>query len=126
MYYTGIDSMIHKEVFSARHLHPRKMRQAHDSTDPRIIALSTPNIVVATAKVRLDTGGIMKHLITRSTLPFTPLAALVALTFLPALLQAQTLTLDAADTVEAEFRVGGAGKIAVTFMCVTCCLSEPS
>ena len=41
-------------------------------------------------------------------------AALAALIFLPAILQAQTLTLNDADTVEAAFRVGGAGKIAVT------------
>jgi hypothetical protein len=41
------------------------------------------------------------------------LAALAALIFLPALLQARTLTLKDADTVEAEFRVGGTGKIAV-------------
>ena len=44
----------------------------------------------------------MKHLIT-----------LAALIFLPATLQAQTLALKDADTVEAEFRVGGTGKIAV-------------
>jgi len=53
----------------------------------------------------------MKHLITRAALLLTPLAALAIL--LPALLQAQTLTLKDADTVEAEFRVGGTGKIAV-------------
>src|SRR5271157_5619470 len=41
------------------------------------------------------------------------LAALAALTFLPVILQGQTLTLNDADTVEAEFRVGGTGKIAV-------------
>lgn len=46
----------------------------------------------------------MKHLITLAALLLMPL---------PALLQAQTLTLNDADTVEAEFRVGGAGKIAV-------------
>src|ERR1700682_1053829 len=46
-------------------------------------------------------------------IPPTPLAAFAALIFLPALLQAQTLTLKDADTVEAEFRVGGTGKIAV-------------
>ena len=55
----------------------------------------------------------MKHLITRAALLLSPLAALAALIFLPALLQAQTLTLNDADTVEAEFRVGGTGKIAV-------------
>src|ERR1700689_4793554 len=46
----------------------------------------------------------MKHLIPLAALLLTPLAALV---------QAQTLTLNDADTVEAEFRVGGTGKIAV-------------
>ncbi|MCE9533064.1 MAG: hypothetical protein K8T89_18350 [Planctomycetes bacterium] len=46
----------------------------------------------------------MKHLIT-----------LAALTFLPAILHAQTLTLKDADTVEAEFRVGEPGTIAMTF-----------
>ncbi len=55
----------------------------------------------------------MKHLITRTARLLTPLAALAALIFLPAILQAQTLTLKDADTVEAEFRVGGTGKIAV-------------
>ena len=55
----------------------------------------------------------MKHLITLAALLLTPLAALAALIFLPAILQAQTLTLKDADTVEAEFRVGGTGKIAV-------------
>src|SRR5436190_12172959 len=55
----------------------------------------------------------MKHLITLVALLLTPLAALAALIFLPAPLPAQTLTLKDADTVEAEFRVGGAGKIAV-------------
>ena len=57
----------------------------------------------------------MKHLITLAALLLTPLAALAALIFLPAILQAQTLTLKDADTVEAEFRVGGTGKIAVMF-----------
>jgi hypothetical protein len=52
----------------------------------------------------------MKHLITRAALLLTPLAALL---LLPALLQSQTLTLNDADTVEAEFRIGGTGKIAV-------------
>jgi hypothetical protein len=51
---------------------------------------------------------------TLPTPPLTPLAALAALIFLPALAQAQALTLNDADTVEAEFRVGGTGKIAVT------------
>ncbi|MSR54666.1 MAG: hypothetical protein EXS09_15470 [Gemmataceae bacterium] len=55
----------------------------------------------------------MKHLSTLATLLLTPLAALAALIFLPASLQAQTLTLKDADTVEAEFRVGGTGKIAL-------------
>ena len=57
----------------------------------------------------------MKHLITLAALLLTPLAALAALIFLPAILQAQTLTLKDADTVESEFRVGKAGKIAVMF-----------
>src|SRR6185369_8794099 len=55
----------------------------------------------------------MKHLITLAALLLTPLAALAALIFLPALSQAQLLTLKDANTVEAEFRVGGTGKIAV-------------
>jgi hypothetical protein len=55
----------------------------------------------------------MKHLITLAPRLLTPLAALAALTFLPAPLPAQTLTLNDADTVEAEFRVGSTGKIAV-------------
>ena len=55
----------------------------------------------------------MKHLITLAARLLTPLAALAALIFLPALLHAQTLTLKDADTVAAEFRVGGTGKIAV-------------
>src|ERR1051325_10681434 len=55
----------------------------------------------------------MKHLIDLAALLLTPLAALAALIFVPALLHAQTLTLKDADTVEAEFRVGGTGKIAV-------------
>ncbi len=55
----------------------------------------------------------MKHLIPLAALLRTPLAALAAPIALPALLQAQTLTLKDADTVAAEFRVGGTGKIAV-------------
>ena len=43
------------------------------------------------------------------------ISSAVALIFPPAILQAQTLTLKNADTVEAEFRVGGTGKIAVLF-----------
>src|SRR5271156_2230926 len=57
----------------------------------------------------------MKHLFTLAALLLTPLAALAALFFLPAILQAQTLTLNDADTVEAEFRVGRTGKTAVVF-----------
>src|ERR1051325_2409595 len=64
-------------------------------------------------KTRFDKEGIMKHLIDLAALLLTPLAALAALISLPALLQAQTLTLKDADTVSAEFRVGGTGKIAV-------------
>jgi hypothetical protein len=57
----------------------------------------------------------MKHRITLATLLLASLAALAAL-FLPsAKSQAQTLTLNDADTVEAEFRVGRTGKIAVMF-----------
>jgi hypothetical protein len=55
----------------------------------------------------------MKHLVTRAAPLLAPLAALAALIFPPALVQAQTLTLNDADTVEAEFRVGETGKIAV-------------
>src|SRR4051794_40630649 len=55
----------------------------------------------------------MKHLVALAAPLLTPLAALAALIFLPALLQAQTLTLKDADSVEAEFRVGATGKIAV-------------
>ncbi len=55
----------------------------------------------------------MKHLITLAALLLTPLAALAALISLPATVQAQTLSLNDADTVEAEFRVGGTGKIAL-------------
>lgn len=57
----------------------------------------------------------MKHLITLAAPLLRPLPALAALLFLPAILQAQTLTLNDANTVEAEFRIGGMGKIAVTF-----------
>lgn len=57
----------------------------------------------------------MKHLITLAALLLTPLAALAALIFQPAPLQAQALTFKNADTVEAEFRVGKSGKIAVLF-----------
>jgi hypothetical protein len=57
----------------------------------------------------------MKHFITFTALLLRPLAALAVLLFLPAIMQAQTLTLNDADTVEAEFRVGATGKIAVTF-----------
>src|ERR1700735_3411963 len=53
----------------------------------------------------------MKHRITRSAMLLAPLAALI---FLSARVQAQTLTLNDADTVEAEFRVGETGKIALT------------
>src|SRR5471030_975117 len=55
----------------------------------------------------------MKHLIPLAALLLTPLAALAAPIVLPTIMQAQTLTLNDADTVEAEFRVGGTGKIAV-------------
>lgn len=55
----------------------------------------------------------MKQLITHAAPLRTPMAALAALIILPALLQAQTLNLKDADTAEAEFRVGGSGKIAV-------------
>ncbi len=55
----------------------------------------------------------LNYLITLAALLLTPLAALAALIFLPAMLQARTLTLNDADTVEAEFRVGRTGKIAV-------------
>lgn len=51
--------------------------------------------------------------ITLAPLLLTQLPVLAALIFVPALAQAQTLTLIDADTVEAEFRVGGTGKIAV-------------
>ena len=54
----------------------------------------------------------MKPHITRAAL-LTSLAALAALIAPSATVQAQTLTLKDADTVEAEFRVGEAGKIAV-------------
>ena len=57
----------------------------------------------------------MKHLITLAALLLAPLATLAALVFLPALLQAQTLTLKDADTVAAELRVGRTGKLAVMF-----------
>jgi hypothetical protein len=43
----------------------------------------------------------MKHLISLAALRLTPLAALAALIFLPAMLQAQTLTLKDADTIDA-------------------------
>ena len=52
----------------------------------------------------------MKHLITRAALLLTPLAALAALIFLPALLQAQTLTLKDADTVRRSFVSAGRGR----------------
>src|SRR5437016_2196788 len=55
----------------------------------------------------------MKRLITLAAPLLTPLAALAALIALPALVQAQTLTLKDADTVEAEFRIGKTGKIAI-------------
>ena len=55
----------------------------------------------------------MKYLIIRASFPLAQLAALAALIFSAALLQAQTLTLKDADTVEGEFRVGAAGKVAV-------------
>src|SRR5262245_24067744 len=55
----------------------------------------------------------MKQHFTFAALPLTPRAALAAMIILPAILQAQTLTLKDADTVESEFRVGRTGKIAV-------------
>jgi hypothetical protein len=55
----------------------------------------------------------MKLHITLAALLLTSLAALAALIFRPAIVQTQTLTLKDADTVEAEFRVGRTGKIAV-------------
>lgn len=56
----------------------------------------------------------MKQHITLPVRLLTPLATLTVVIFLPALLQAQTLTLKDADTVAAEFLVGRTGKIAVT------------
>ncbi len=44
-----------------------------------------------------------------------PLIFLTALSLLPSLLNAQDLTLNGADTAEAEFRVGATGKIALMF-----------
>ena len=107
-----------------------KIHSVLDAEGGRVVTMATVTILDRyagsshlgnpglTAPIVTDTKfwtrpNFMKHLITLAALLLTPLAALAALIFLPAILQAQTLTLKDADTVEAEFRVGGTGKIAV-------------